>query len=65
MSDRLMSKEPHSQSRDDNDLRRRFPIYVACAIVAVLALAYFDGGEEPIHRIVHKIALPAAGVSGQ
>ncbi|QUL38921.1 hypothetical protein [Erythrobacter sp. JK5] len=36
-------------------LRRRLPYYAAAALLAVLALAWIDGGEEPIHPIVQPL----------
>ena len=41
-------------------LRRRWPWYAGAAAFALLALAYFDGGEEPIRPIVQAVALPTA-----
>ena len=37
---------------------RRWPLYAAGAVLAVLVIAWFDGGEEPIRPIVQPIALP-------
>ena len=37
--------------------RRRIVIAVL-ALVALLALAWFDGGEEPLHPIAEDVALP-------
>lgn len=42
---------------------RRWPLYAAGAGAAVLALAYIDGGEEPIRPIVQEIALPSGAGS--
>lgn len=42
-------------------MKRRWAIYAALALAGVLVLAYFDGGEEPLRPIVHRIATPAAG----
>lgn len=39
--------------------RSRLIIYAAAAVIGVLALAYFDAGEEPLHPIVHRISLPS------
>ncbi|MDJ0643283.1 MAG: hypothetical protein QNJ15_10720 [Erythrobacter sp.] len=44
----------HSKSRFDS-LRVRLPYYIGVAILAVLALAWIDGGEEPIRPIVQNI----------
>jgi len=49
----------------DKGLARRLSIYVVLAIVGVLALAWFDGGEEPIHPIVQSIALPQGAGEGE
>ncbi len=37
-------------------IRRRWVIYASVGVAAILALAYFDGGEEPIHPISQSIA---------
>jgi hypothetical protein len=37
---------------------RRWAFFAALAVAGLLALAYFDGGEEPIHPISQQIALP-------
>lgn len=42
-------------------LRRRAPYYAAGALIALLGLAYFDGGEEPIRPIAQQVALPGEG----
>lgn len=59
-----------AQSRNLNDarvearggarggLRARWPFYAGAAVIAVLALAYFDGGEEPIRPIAQPVELP-------
>ncbi|MFU7529645.1 hypothetical protein [Qipengyuania sp. ASV99] len=39
--------------------RRRWPLYAAIAALAILTLAYIDGGEEPIRPIAQDIAAPA------
>jgi len=36
-------------------LRRRWPYYAAAALCGVLALAWIDGGEEPIRPIVQQV----------
>ena len=41
-------------------LRGRLPILVGGVIVLVLALAWIDGGEEPIRPIVQPIEAPGA-----
>jgi hypothetical protein len=37
---------------------RRWPWVAGAATVILLALAWFDGGEEPLHPIAEEIALP-------
>lgn len=37
----------------------RYAFYVVGAVLAVLTLAYIDGGEEPLHPIVQSSTLPA------
>lgn len=39
---------------------RRWP-WVAGALVVVLALAWFDGGEEALHPIAQDVTLPIQG----
>ena len=34
---------------------RRLPYYVAIGVLGVLALAWIDGGEEPIRPIVQQV----------
>lgn len=36
----------------------RAPYYAAIGVLAVLVLAYIDGGEEPIHPITQSVAVP-------
>ncbi|WP_298465886.1 hypothetical protein [uncultured Erythrobacter sp.] len=36
-------------------LRQRLPYYVAAVVLALLALAWIDGGEEPIRPIVQPV----------
>lgn len=40
--------------------RRRWPLVLAVAAVVLLALAWFDGGEEALHPIAEDVALPEA-----
>ena len=35
----------------------RYALYLGAAVLAVLTLAYIDGGEEPLHPIVQSSAL--------
>ena len=48
------SISPLSDARG-SALRKRWPIFVGLAVVAVLVAAYVDGGEEPIHPIVQQV----------
>jgi len=43
-------------------LKRRWPLYVGLFVIALLAIAYIDAGEEPIRPIVQPVALPSTGV---
>ncbi|WP_211277388.1 hypothetical protein [Erythrobacter donghaensis] len=38
--------------------RRRWLLVALLAAVALLVLAWFDGGEEPLHPIAQDVALP-------
>ncbi|MEL7444905.1 MAG: hypothetical protein AAGK02_03730 [Pseudomonadota bacterium] len=40
---------------------RRWKWYAAAFVIGVLALAWFDGGEEPLHPITHNVPVPGAG----
>jgi hypothetical protein len=40
---------------------RRWPWVAGLAGVLLLALAWFDGGEEPLHPIAEDVALPEQG----
>ena len=42
-------------------LRRRAPLWIGAALAGVLAIAWIDGGEEPIHPIVEPVALTEGG----
>ena len=37
---------------------RRWPWMAGLAVAALLALAWFDGGEEPLHPIAEPVSLP-------
>ena len=37
---------------------RRWPLALAGLAAAMLALAWFDGGEEPLHPIAQDVAVP-------
>ena len=67
MSDRsdTMHTQPKNAKPQESALRRRMPYYAAIAVLGVLTLAYIDGGEEPIHPIVHRIAAPVTVEGGQ
>ena len=41
-------------------MTRRAAVYAGVALVAVLVLAWIDGGEEPLRPIVQHIASPVA-----
>jgi hypothetical protein len=40
---------------------RRWPWVAGLAVIALLALAWFDGGEEPLRPIAEAVALPEQG----
>jgi hypothetical protein len=40
--------------------RRRKGLFLAMIVLGILVLAWFDGGEEPIHPISQEIILPGA-----
>lgn len=42
---------------------RRWPLYLGLTVIAVLLIAYFDAGEEPIRPITEPIALPSGGAA--
>lgn len=57
---------PLSSTQEQSNLR--FAFYAIGALIVVLTLAYIDGGEEPLHKIVHPVAQsvsPAAGSEQQ
>lgn len=37
---------------------RRWMVIAGLVVAALLALAWFDGGEEPLHPIADDVALP-------
>lgn len=45
--------------------KQRLPYYAGAAAVAVLAIAWFDGGEEAIRPIVQPVELAPVGESGE
>lgn len=44
---------------------RRLVLFVLGGVILVLTLAYIDGGEEPLHPIVHSVSLPSNGGEAQ
>lgn len=44
--------------------RRRIVIYPALAVLGLLGIAWFDGGEEPLRPIVQNVESPAMNGSG-
>ncbi|UYV14589.1 hypothetical protein [Porphyrobacter sp. ULC335] len=40
---------------------RRWPWVAGVVAVLLLALAWFEGGEEPLHPIAEDVALPEQG----
>lgn len=57
----LSQPEPQTAAtasgRRHPDFRRRLPIYAAGLLVAILALAWIDGGAEPLHPITQSVDL--------
>jgi len=49
---------PYPIERPSAPRVRRWPWVVGAVIAALLALAWFDGGEEPLHPIAQDVALP-------
>ena len=37
---------------------RRFVIGLAVLVILILAIAWIDGGEEPLHEISQDVAVP-------
>lgn len=54
-----MDPSPSRQSGATAWLRGKRWLWLA-PVVALLALAWFDGGEEPLHPIAQEIAVPEA-----
>jgi hypothetical protein len=40
---------------------RRWPLLAGAVALALIAIAWFDGGEEPLHPIAQDVALPEQG----
>ena len=58
-------RPPHSSlqgmSQPSSPERRslqRWPLIVGAAVIALLAVAWIDGGEEPVHPIAEPVVLP-------
>ncbi|WP_281501093.1 hypothetical protein [Erythrobacter sp. F6033] len=41
------------------------PWLIAALVVGILALAYIDGGEEPIRPIVQTVTVPGAAAESE
>lgn len=41
-----------------SDRRLRIGLFAGLAVLAVLTVAWIDGGEEPIHAITQSVAVP-------
>lgn len=53
----LRSKMPPHDNGDRGDsLRRRWPLYLLGMLLALVILAYVDGGEEPVRPIVQEVS---------
>lgn len=39
---------------------RRWPLYLGLVVIAVLIVAYIDGGHEPIRPIIEPVAMPTS-----
>lgn len=66
MSEHSLRPARHSQVAPlgRSNMQRRWPYYAGAALLAVLVIAWIDGGEEPLHPIVQPLAL-SAGESGE
>lgn len=42
-------------------MRQRLPYYVGAALIALVIVAWIDGGEEPIHPITQEVILQERG----
>lgn len=61
MANRSHSSLPHSKARS----RGRVPWLIAALVVGILALAYIDGGEEPIRPMVQTVTVPGAAAESE
>lgn len=50
-------RDPSLKDADTASSRRRIRVILAMILVGILALAWFDGGEEPIRPISQEITL--------
>jgi len=59
---RLVQLDPPDASAPPRPDGRRWALALALAglAAALLALAWFDGGEEPLHPIAQAVAVPGA-----
>ena len=46
-------------------LQRRLAVYAGAGVLVVLAIAWFDGGEESIRPIVQPVTLAPVGEFGE
>lgn len=58
-------RSPHSSlqglSRESSPKRQafpRWPLIAGAAVLALLVLAWIEGGEEPVHPIAEPVILP-------
>ncbi|QFT77653.1 hypothetical protein [Erythrobacter sp. THAF29] len=67
MANSLRASLPkHSkQSPSDKGLRARAPYYAAIGVLAILVLAYIDGGEEPIRPISQTVEIPGMATESE
>ncbi|MBV7259761.1 hypothetical protein [Erythrobacter crassostreae] len=61
-----MSNKPNTSLAQNKATGRiRVPLLIAALVVGILALAYIDGGEEPIRPIVQTVTLPGAAAESE
>jgi hypothetical protein len=51
-------KNPSGSPIKPGSLPRRWPLYLGLLVIAVLLVAYIDGGQEPIRPIIEPVAMP-------